>query len=119
MKATFNTDHAEQPHQITMNTLTFDNGQVIQTSATNQLKEKITTRRTSSAILPQTNKKPPIIPKKPKTTKNSSTRTQSAPVTMATQSNKIRNPNPISSCKQQQQHRNEKIPIQQKKIYSY
>jgi hypothetical protein len=57
MKATFNT---EQPHQLTTNTLTFDNGQVRQTSATNQLKEKTIITRESSATVQPTTKKPPI-----------------------------------------------------------
>jgi hypothetical protein len=57
MKAVFNT---EQTHQITTNTLTFDNGQVQQTLATNQLKEKIISKRVPSATVPENNKKPPI-----------------------------------------------------------
>ena len=57
MKATFGT---EQCHRITTNTLTFDNGQVNQASATSQLKEKTTLRRASSAAMQQDNKKPPV-----------------------------------------------------------
>jgi hypothetical protein len=60
MKATFNMDQTDQLHQMTTNTLTFDDGQVKQTSATNQLKEKMTIKRASSAIVPRNNKKPPI-----------------------------------------------------------
>jgi hypothetical protein len=60
MKATFNTDQPEQSRQITTNTLTFNDGQVKQTSATNQLKEKMTMRQISSATVLQNNKKPPI-----------------------------------------------------------
>jgi hypothetical protein len=57
MKATFNT---EEPHQITTNTLTFDNGEVRQTSATNQLKEKTIVTRVPSANVQQHNTKPPV-----------------------------------------------------------
>ena len=60
MKATFNIEPAEQVRQITTNTLTFDNGQVCQTSATNQLKEKTTVIRVASATVQQNIKKPPI-----------------------------------------------------------
>ena len=60
MKATFNTNPTESSPQITTNTLTFDNGQVKQSSATNQLKEKSTIRRPSSATIMQNNKKPPV-----------------------------------------------------------
>lgn len=63
MKATFNTNPIESSPQITMNTLTFDNGQVIQSSTTNQLKGKVvtpTTRHIPSTTASQNNKKPPI-----------------------------------------------------------
>ncbi len=60
MKSTFNIDQSEQSHQITTNTLTLDDGQVKQISVTNQLKEKMTMRRISSATVPQNHKKPPI-----------------------------------------------------------
>ena len=62
MKATFNTNPTESSPQITTNTLTFDNGQVIQSSATNQLKEKTTTttQRISSASTSQNNRKPSV-----------------------------------------------------------
>ncbi|CAF4787279.1 unnamed protein product [Rotaria sp. Silwood1] len=110
MKATFDT---EQSHQITTNTFTFDNGQVRQTSAMNQLKEKTIVTHVSSANIQHNNMKPPI-PKRQTTTKNSSTRVQSAPITMATQSNKDRNYQRTSSCKQR---RNEKISIQEKQTF--
>ncbi|CAF3899287.1 unnamed protein product, partial [Rotaria sp. Silwood1] len=57
MKATFDT---EQSHQITTNTFTFDNGQVRQTSAMNQLKEKTIVTHVSSANIQHNNMKPPI-----------------------------------------------------------
>lgn len=60
MKATFDIDQPDPSHQITTNTLTFDKGEVKQTCATNQLKEKIPTRRISSASVPPTNPKPPV-----------------------------------------------------------
>ncbi|CAF1369907.1 unnamed protein product [Rotaria sordida] len=110
MKATFD---IEQSHQMTTNTFTFDNGQVSQTSATNQLKEKSTVTRVSSATIQHNNKTPPIS-KKQTPTKNSSSRIQSAPITMATQSNIDRNCRRTSSCKQR---RNEKIPIPEKKSF--
>ncbi|CAF2646325.1 unnamed protein product [Rotaria sp. Silwood2] len=110
MKATFDT---EQSHQITTNTFTFDNGQVRQTSAMNQLKEKTTVTRVSSATVRPNNNMKPSIPKKQTTRKNPSSRVQSAPIIMATQSsNNDRNYQRTSSCKQR---RNEKTSIQEKK----
>ena len=63
MKATFNTNPTDSSPQITTNTLTFDNGQVIQSSTTNQLKGKAATptaRHISNTTTSQNNKKPPI-----------------------------------------------------------
>jgi hypothetical protein len=60
MKATFNTEQFEPSRQVTTNTLTFDNGQVKQTLATNQLKEKTTVPRISSATVKLNDKKPPV-----------------------------------------------------------
>ncbi len=63
MKVTFNTEQTEQSPQITTNTLTFDNGQIKQKTATNHIKEKSPTTRVPSATVPKNNKKPPSIPK--------------------------------------------------------
>lgn len=65
MKATFNTNPTESSPQITTNTLTFDNGQVKQSSTTNQLKGKSAvatpaTRHVSNVTASQNNKKPPL-----------------------------------------------------------
>jgi hypothetical protein len=60
MKATFNPEQSEAPRQITTNTLTFDNGQVKQILTTNQLKEKTTVPRVTSATIKLNEKKPPI-----------------------------------------------------------
>lgn len=57
MKTTFNLEQSDPSHQITTNTLTFDDGQVKQTSATNELKEKIPIRRISSATVTSTPKR--------------------------------------------------------------
>jgi hypothetical protein len=60
MKVTFNIEPTEQSHQITTNTLTFNNGQVKQTTATNHIKEKSPITRVPSATAPKTNKKSPM-----------------------------------------------------------
>jgi len=61
MKTTFHIDQTEASPQLTTNTLTFDNGQVKQSTATNQLKEKTIIKRVSSAtITPPNTKKPPL-----------------------------------------------------------
>ena len=61
-KATFNTESSEPLRQLTTNTLTFDNGQVRQTSATKHLKQKPPVARVSSATVKQADKKP-VTPK--------------------------------------------------------
>ncbi|UJR31941.1 hypothetical protein I4U23_019414 [Adineta vaga] len=110
-KATFNTETSEPLHQLTTNTLTFDNGLVRQTFATNHLKEKPPIARISSATVKQIDKKP-VVPQKLKVTKNPSTRIRSAPITMTTRTKTEIKRNSVSSCKQ---HRNEKLPTSQKK----
>lgn len=61
MKATFNLDQTEPSPQLTTNTLTFHNdGQVKQSTATNQLKEKTIIKRVSSATIPPNTKKPAL-----------------------------------------------------------
>ncbi|CAF3928925.1 unnamed protein product [Adineta steineri] len=112
MKATFNTKPPETPRQLTTNTLTFDNGQVKQTSAIKQIQEKTTIPRVPSATMKPIDKKPPPAPQKPKITKNLSSRIQSAPTTMSTKPKTEIKRNSISSCKP---YRNEKLPIQPKK----
>ena len=62
MKATFNVEQTEPSPQLATNTLTFDNdGQVKQSTATNQLKEKTISKRIASATPPPNTKKPPVL----------------------------------------------------------
>ncbi|CAF0928755.1 unnamed protein product [Adineta ricciae] len=110
-KTTFNTESSEPLRQLTTNTLTFDNGQVRQTSATKHLKEKPPVARVSSATVRQADKKP-VAPKKPKLTKTPSTRVQSAPIRMTTRPKTEVKRNSVTSCKQ---HRSEKVPNPSKK----
>ncbi|CAF4316930.1 unnamed protein product [Rotaria socialis] len=111
MKTTFGT---EQTHPVTTkNVLTLNSDEVTQTSTTIQLKDSATETCVLSATAQPENKKPPV-PKKQTTTKTTSCRIKSAPVTMATQLHTDKNPHRVLSCKQQKRP-TEKNPTQEKK----
>ncbi|CAF3822789.1 unnamed protein product [Rotaria magnacalcarata] len=111
MKTTFG---IEQTHPVTTkNVLTLDSGEVTQTSTAIQLKDNATETCVLSATAQPENKKPPV-PKKQTTTKTTSCRIKSAPVTMATQLHRDKNSHRVLSCKQQKRP-TEKNPTQEKK----